>query len=179
MDEDYSVSAEVSVEVENEELIDNVIEKLKTFSIVEDVIQAGVNEATTQFSSPSLKYAGNNDVLITSDVTSEDFNQKGTVTASGESVTFIEFGTGVSNEGSEYASEHNVPVHGTYGKGQGQHKGWVYPASNGLGTTGTLVKNREDLVYTTGNPANRCMYHTQEVMKDKIDKSIKEFFKND
>lgn len=89
---------------------------------LQKVAEIGVSVAQTGFA--LADYDGVNDVSVGLVKTPTGYS----VVASGETVGFIEFGTGVTypewdNSGMEYTP----PKHGTYGKGLGANpKGWYY-----------------------------------------------------
>lgn len=115
-------------------------------------------------------YAGKNDVEIEVKRISNTHYQ---VIASGETVLFIEFGTGVSN--SEYVAPSGLTYkHGTYGKGHGADpNGWVY-----VGEQGNAGKPLADGVYKTkGNPPARAMYDASKDMRAEITRIFREEFR--
>ena len=89
--------------------------------------EIGVSVASAGFS--TADYDGVNDVVVSMEKTATGYR----VVASGETVGFIEFGTGVkypewSGDGVEYTP---LP-HGSYGKGQGTNPwGWWFKGSDG------------------------------------------------
>lgn len=89
--------------------------------------EIGVSVAQTGYS--LADYDGINDVVVSLEKTANGY----IVVASGESVGFIEFGTGVrypewDGSGVEYAP----PPHGSYGKGQGKNPwGWWFKTNEG------------------------------------------------
>lgn len=89
--------------------------------------ELGVSVASVGFS--MADYDGINDVLITE----TQSGARAAVIAYGETVGFIEFGTGVKFR--EYDSaglDYKPPAHGTYGEGKGANpKGWYYNPSEG------------------------------------------------
>ena len=116
---------------------------------VKRLAEIGVSVASTGFA--TADYDGVNDVVVT-------FEQQGnraTVVASGETVGFIEFGTGVKfpewdNSGTEYTP----PRHGTYGKGMGARpKGWYFKQSEGAAAQ-----------HTYGNQPAEAMRTARDVM---------------
>ena len=114
-------------------------------------------------------YAGKNDVEIEVKRISNTHYQ---VIASGETVLFIEFGTGVSNP--EYVAPSGLTYkHGTYGKGHGADpNGWVY-----VGEQGNAGKPIADGVYKTyGNPPARAMYDASKDMRAEITRVFREEF---
>ena len=114
-------------------------------------------------------YAGKNDVEIEVKRISNTHYQ---VIASGETVLFIEFGTGVSNP--EYVAPSGLTYkHGTYGKGKGADpNGWVY-----VGEQGNAGKPLGGDVYKTmGNPPARAMYDASKDMRAEITRIFREEF---
>jgi hypothetical protein len=94
---------------------------------IKRLAEIGVSVASTGFS--LADYDGVNDVRVT-------MTQSGTraeVIAYGETVGFIEFGTGVRNpEWDNKGMDYTPPKHGTYGKGYGARpKGWYFTAGAG------------------------------------------------
>ena len=94
------------------------------------------------------------------------------INASGESILFIEFGTGVYNPVTHPKADELGMIRGAYGKGYGQNYTWYY-----RGDPGT---NGEDLgngrIRTHGNNANRCMWDASEEMRRRIYDIAKEVF---
>lgn len=119
---------------------------------VQRLAEIGVSVATSGFA--TADYDGIKDVQVT--MTQSGASAK--VIAYGETVGFIEFGTGVrypewDNSGMEYTP----PKHGTYGKGQGKNpKGWYF--SNGKGSA----------QHTYGNQPAEAMRTARDMMKERI-----------
>ena len=116
-------------------------------------------------------YAGDNDVEIEVKRVSNTCYQ---VIASGKTVLFIEFGTGVNNP--EYTAPSGLTYqHGTYGKGHGADpNGWVY-----VGKQGNNGKYLADGVYhTTGNPPAKAMYQASKDMQEEITRVFREEFQS-
>lgn len=114
-------------------------------------------------------YAGKNDVVIDVKRVSDTHYQ---VVASGETVLFIEFGTGISNP--EYVAPNGLTYkHGTYGKGKGADpNGWVY-----VGEQGNAGQPLAEGVYKTkGNPPARAMYDASKDMRAEITRIFREEF---
>lgn len=120
---------------------------------IKRLAEIGVSIASTGFA--TADYDGTNDVQVT-------MTQSGTkavVTALGETVGFIEFGTGVKfpewdNSGMEYTP----PKHGTYGKGQGANPhGWYFKENDG-------AKAR----HTYGNHPAEAMRTARDVMIERV-----------
>ena len=94
---------------------------------IKRLAEIGVSIAQTGFS--TADYDGENDVQVSM----TQSGTKATVTAFGETVGFIEFGTGVKfPEWDNSDMDYTPPKHGTYGKGQGKNPhGWYFKTSDG------------------------------------------------
>lgn len=116
-------------------------------------------------------YAGKNDVEIEVKRVTDTHYQ---VIASGETVLFIEFGTGVTNPTLTEPSGLTYQ-HGTYGKGHGADpNGWVY-----VGEQGNAGKPLGGDAYkTTGNPPARAMYDASKDMREELARIFREEFQH-
>lgn len=134
--------------------------------LLEKLCTLGAYRARIDFS--NAMYAGNNDVEISVESTSSGYE----VVASGASVLFIEFGTGVINPEHPQSAEFGF-AHGQYGDGKGANeKGWTY-----AGEQGNAGQPIRDGVYRTyGNPPAKAMYNAAKDMKSEILKIAKEVF---
>lgn len=114
-------------------------------------------------------YAGKNDVEVEVKRVSATKYQ---VIASGETVLFIEFGTGVANP--ELVEPSGLTYkHGTYGKGHGADpNGWVYVGEQG--NAGRPLGG--DVYKTMGNPPARAMYDASKDMRAEITRIFREEF---
>ncbi len=158
---------------ELEQYRDSLVEKHKEF--LQRLAEIGAAEAKTRFS--LAEYDGTNDVVVDEPQWVNDTTIA--VRASGSSILFIEFGTGV-----HYAT----PVHekaeelgyerGGYGQGRGKHDFWYYRGDPG--TNGQIPNDpsmaAKGLVFTHGNPANRCMWEADKKMRAEIRRIAKEVF---
>lgn len=115
-------------------------------------------------------YAGKNDVEVEVKRVSATKYQ---VIASGETVLFIEFGTGVANP--ELVEPSGLTyVHGTYGKLKGLNpNGWIYVGEQG--NAGQPVAN--GVYKTKGNPPARAMYDASKDMRAEITRIFREEFR--
>lgn len=99
----------------------------KEAEFVRRLAEIGVSVASAGFS--TADYDGVNDVVVSMEKTADGY----AVVASGKTVGFIEFGTGVRYpewDGSDV--EYTPPPHGSYGKGQGKNPwGWWFRGSDG------------------------------------------------
>jgi hypothetical protein len=133
--------------------------------------QKGIDVATVKFA--NAQYAGDNDVTVEHDPvqTPNGF----AIVAHGKAVAFIEFGTGVSH--SAYGGElpDGVGEHGTYGKGNGQHKRWYYYGESGnAGTPVKQVDGKGQLNYTDGNEPAMAMWGAVEEMASQVEATWRE-----
>lgn len=133
--------------------------------------QKGIDVATVRF--VNAQYAGDNDVTVEHDPvqTPNGF----AIVAHGKAVAFIEFGTGVSH--SAYGGElpAGMGEHGTYGKGNGQHKRWYYYGESGnAGTPVKQVDGKGQLNYTSGNEPAMAMWGAVEEMASQVEATWRE-----
>lgn len=148
-------------------------EKIKT--LMKKLAEIGVDEASIRFK--NAIYDGTNDVTVQPYEWVDE--NKIVISATGNSITFIEFGSGV-----HYAEEHPKAsefgyTRGGYGYKLGRWDSWRY--SGDPGTNGEVISTgiHKGEILTHGNPANRCMYDSVKTMREHISKIIEEVFKND
>ena len=136
--------------------------KAKETEFVRRLKELGVSVATTGFA--TAEYDGVNDVLIAE----TQQGNRAAVIAYGETVGFIEFGTGVKYpEWDSAGMDYTPPKHGTYGKGRGkQPHGWYFRQSDG-------AKAR----HTYGNPPAEAMLTARNEMIDQITTIAREVWK--
>lgn len=141
--------------------IDEAIKQLEQYKkdflakeelFVKRLAEIGVSVASTGFA--LADYDGINDVQVT-------MTQSGTtatITAFGEAVGFIEFGTGIRNpEWNDSGMDYTPPKHGTYGEGQGKRpKGWYFKLGEGA------------KMHTYGNPPAEAMRTARDVMIERV-----------
>lgn len=129
----------------------------------------GLDVAKVRFA--NAEYAGSNGVSFRV----EQNGNACTIVAEGKSVAFIEFGTGVMH--SAYGGElpAGVGEHGTYGKGNGQHKRWYYYGESGnAGTPVKQVDGKGQLNYTSGNEPAMAMWGAVEEMASQVEATWRE-----
>jgi hypothetical protein len=127
--------------------------RAKETEFVRRLKEIGVSVAETGFS--MADYDGINDVLI-----AETQNgPRAAVIAYGETVGFIEFGTGVKfREYDSSSTEFTPPPHGSYGKGKGANpKGWFFKPSEGAAGR-----------HTYGNIPAEAMLTARDVMVERV-----------
>lgn len=157
---------------------DSLKNKLRT--LMERLAEIGI--VTAELKLQTVVYDGTNDMKINSVPKWIDEN-KLAISAKGNSVAFIEFGTGVV-----YADDHPKAadvgaIRGAYGKGKGKQTTWGYygdPGTNGI----TIEKKKgkakgKTVVLTHGNPANRVLYDAGKEMRNQIVDIAREVFMGD
>ena len=167
-----------------QEAIDKVTSLKKSLpqmmdEVVERLMNEGYNVASVGFS--EALYAGTNDVKVALPVWEGDLL---VLRANGESVAFIEFGTGVLYPqypilptGEDAYANLVMSGRGEYGKKHGSNPPWYYPIDKGLGEMGRpkIEKDGSESTkwaYTIGNPPARAMYQATVTVADK-EKAIK------
>jgi hypothetical protein len=134
----------------------------KEAEFVRRLAEIGVSVARTGFA--TAEYDGVNDVVVSLEQTPHG----AAVVASGETVGFIEFGTGVrypewDNTGMEYTP----PKHGTYGKGRGKNRhGWYFKQHDGGAAR-----------HTYGNPPAEAMRTARDEMITRVTQIAREVWR--
>lgn len=136
--------------------------------------EIGVDTASVSFK--TAHYDGVNDVTVGSKWCGSNTL---IISATGQTVTFIEFGTGVTYADAHPLAQEFGMIRGEYGQGKGKQESWVYYGETG--TMGEWMRTTDNkyVIRTHGNPANRCMYDTGKKMRDEIEKIAKEVFRFD
>ena len=136
--------------------------RAKETEFVRRLKEIGVSIAETGFS--MADYDGINDVLI-----AETQNgPRAAIIAYGETVGFIEFGTGVKfREYNATESEFTPPPHGSYGKGKGANPhGWYFKQNEGAAGR-----------HTYGNPPAEAMLAARDAMAERVVQIAREVFR--
>ena len=129
----------------------------------------GLDGAKVRFA--NAQYAGSNDVSCRV----EQNGNTCTIVAEGKAVAFIEFGTGVLHTAYGGKLPDGVGKHGTYGKGNGQHKRWYYYGESGnAGTPVKQVDGKGQLNYTDGNEPAMAMWGAVEEMASQVEATWRE-----
>ena len=133
--------------------------------LVEELAKEGVTIASAKFA--QAQYDGTNDAVVTE---YSDGRGKATVRADGNSVLFIEFGTGIAYSGPHPEGDDLGMIRGQYGHHLGSLPGgWRYYGDPG--TNGEVIPEGEKhagMVHTFGNPANMPMYETKRELEGKF-----------
>ena len=129
---------------------------------VKRLAEIGVSVARAGFA--TADYDGENDVQV---FMTQD-GGRATITAQGETVGFIEFGTGIKfPEWDSSGMKYTPPVHGSYGKGQGANPhGWYFSVGDG-------AKAR----HTYGNPPAEAMRTARDVMIERVRQIAREVWR--
>ena len=162
----------IHIDVFNSASVDVAIKQLqdyqkrleeKTEEVVKRLAEIGATRAQADFS--NAQYDGNKDFQITVEKSDNGY----VVRASGESVLFVEVGTGVTyGYGHPKADEFGMGP-GTYPNGKGHWddpNGWYLPKSAGGG-------------HTMGNAPALPMYNAEQEIKANIERIVKEVFSSD
>jgi hypothetical protein len=134
----------------------------KEQEFVRRLAEIGVRVAQAGFA--TADYDGVNDVSVSMVQTGNGYS----VVASGNTVGFIEFGTGVKNpEWDDTDMDYTPPAHGTYGKGQGANPhGWWFKQNEG-------GKAR----HTYGNPPAEAMRTARDEMVERVTQIAREVWR--
>lgn len=162
-------------------------------SIIKDYNSAVLNEKSDEFvrklirdvGEPEAKdrlskaiYTGRGDARIISIVN----KGQGRLIMNGSEASFIEFGTGIKYVAG-YRSHPLAAQFGAVRGGYGHHlgrlaNGWRYPIANGPGTGDARIDDKHPEFYRTkGNPANRVIYMSGKLMRQRARKIAVEVFK--
>lgn len=135
---------------------------VKEKEFVRRLAQIGVRVAQAGFA--TADYDGVNDVAVSLVQTSNGYS----VVASGETVGFIEFGTGVKHpEWDDTDMDYTPPKHGTYGKGHGANpRGWWFKQNEGARAR-----------HTYGNPPAEAMRTARDEMVERVTQIAREVWK--
>lgn len=135
-------------------------QKQKTNELLERLAVLGASTASIRFS--RAIYTGLKDVTVTV----EPIRNGWLVKAEGQSVLFLEFGSGITYGGGHpEAAEYGMGP-GTYPQGKGHWddpKGWYLPKDKGGG-------------HTYGNPPAMAMYEARKTIDQELTRIVKEVF---
>ena len=133
----------------------------KEQEFVRRLAEIGLSVARTGFQ--LADYDGEKDVVVSMNQT----GTQATIVASGQTVGFIEFGTGIRYpEWSGDNTDYTPPEHGTYGKGKGKNShGWWFTASAGSSQ------------HTYGNMPAEAMLTARDRMVERVVRIAREVWK--
>ena len=145
--------------------------------MMEKLAEVGIEEAEVRFG--RAIYDGTNDVKVDKSPVWISKNRLA-ISAKGDSITFIEFGSGIHYAGESHpkAGEFGFD-RGGYGHHLGKLDSWRYKGDPG--TNGEVITEgrHKGEVKTHGNPANRALYDSAKEMREKITKIAEEVFGHD
>lgn len=169
----------VDIDIFNPTSIDQAIKELETYKknilaktseLVTELAKEGMTVAQINFE--QAEYDGTKDVTVTWDSTGE---YESAVIASGKTVLFIEFGTGINNP-----STHPDPIASQYPHGQYGYKlgrlpnGWRYKGE--AGTNGIPDPKHPEYIRTKGNIANQSLYNAEQEVRSKFEEIARRVF---
>lgn len=157
-------SASIRKMIERLELLKSRLQ-IASENIAKRLADIGYDHATVNFA--DAEYDGTNDTDIQLDPMPNGYR----LSANGQSIMFIEFGTGIT-KGNGYPGTKppEIAPIGTYGKGRGSHGSWYYYGDRG--TNGIVTQN--GAIKTYGNRPNACMFNAGQTMHDAIIQIVKE-----
>lgn len=168
--------------------VDSIIKRLESYTknleeknriFMERLAQIGIDTASVMFKNAAYDGA-NGDVTVDRTPHWEGENTL-VISASGEKILFIEFGTGVHYVEHPKGAEMGY-IHGTYGLGLGANKnGWAYYGEMGSNPTppARIVRTTDDgraVIRTKGNPPARAMYEASKKMRYKMAEIAREVY---
>lgn len=144
--------------------------RCRTF--LERLAAIGVDTADVRFR--TAQYDGTNDVTV---FTQWDGDNKVKVIGKGNSVTFIEFGSGVYYQEEHPLASEKGAERGGYGQGRGKGRTWGYYGED-PGSNGKVIQNKkgETVILTHGNPPSRAMYEASKAMREQVLNIAREVF---
>jgi len=150
----------------------------KMRELLERLAEEGYNVASVKFE--EALYAGDKHAMVLKPVWKKNVL---VLSAIGESVAFIEFGTGTYYDyPDDYPEEskEGVTERGQYGKKRGSNPSWTYVGNPG--NAGAVIHTKKDgrtVVKTHGNPPARAMLSASLTMRDmtRIEEIAREVFK--
>lgn len=148
----------------------------RTKQFLKRLQEAGIEAALKGYQ--EIEYAGQPDVLVDPPGTVSGGNGKYTarVRATGDTVLFIEFGTGIYNENAHQLAYGYAA--GSYGDKALQPWGWFYTGSPGPHdppSTEPANKHKHSM-HTYGNRENKVIYDARKDVREKVASIAEEVF---
>lgn len=166
----YDINGVVSIVNKLTKYSDSLSDKMQI--AMDKLVKIGVSVARAGFDAAA--YDGAKDVYV-SDIIWNGENECVFI-ASGRTVGFLEFGTGVHyTETHPKASEYGA-VRGGYGYHLGRMESWRYWGDPG--TNGEVIRDGKyaGMIKTQGNPPARAMYEAGKTMHNEVERILKEVF---
>lgn len=166
----------ISINVFSESSINNAIAELKAYKekmnrqFSDGVLEtmANARETADNIFQGAL-YSGDNDVSTTLEASGNTVK----IVAHGQSVAFIEFGTGIVNGAYGGKIPDNVSGRGQYGQGKGSNEHWVYEGNPG--NNGRIIRN-DNIVLTHGDPPAEAMLTARNEIVERITETVRSKF---
>lgn len=158
--------------------IDTLISKLETYSktitsriktFLDRLSIIGLQIASVEYA--NAQYDGDNDVTVVAYFESDN---RVVVSANGQAVLFIEFGTGVTYTEEHPRADELGMIRGSYGQGKGSNESWTYYGSEGTNGVAVRESDKGTVVRTHGNPPANAMYKAGKEMLNEIENIAKE-----
>lgn len=135
--------------------------------LLQELAGHGVSVARAAFNAAASSYSGNPHVTVEVERVSPTEYR---VVASGQSVLFIEFGSGVTYSTSPVAQQFGFgPLTWSTGHGNAinQNGEWIYVGQGG-GDAEPVAGQRQNVWWTRGNPAANAMYQAGRDMRQLV-----------
>ena len=135
----------------------------KQHELLDELAKIGINTADAKFK--TAQYDGDNDVVVNSVPVWISDNQLA-ISASGQSITFIEFGSGVYYSAQQHPKAHEFGYTiGGYGHHLGLLNSWRYKGVAGTNGEEITEGSHKGEILTHGNPPARAMYDAGKEMR--------------
>ena len=168
----------VVVNLDDSASLDQAIEKLNQIAeqirtsmcdeFCRRLAEIGVDVTNVVYS--AAPYAGTKDISVQLEERGNGY----AIVATGSTLGFVEFGTGIEFPLGEYAGQVGAPPHGTFGQKRGARPPWLYKGPPG--EMGTPSSSRPGLSWTRGNPPANAFPRAVEEIKAQIESIAKEVF---
>lgn len=130
--------------------------------------EIGVDVANVTYA--AAPYAGAKDISVRLEPRTDGY----AIVATGGTLGFVEFGTGIEFPLGEYAGQVGAPPHGTYGQKRGAKPPWLYKGASG--ELGSPSSSRPGLNWTRGNPPANAFPRAVEEIRAQIENIAREVF---
>lgn len=145
--------------------------KERSQALIQRLAEEGYNLVSAGFE--QAEYDGTNDYSVKVEPRE---NGARAVVAIGDSVLFVEFGTGIYYPDDHPEAAENGMVRGEYGQGKGKQRTWGYYGEAGTHGQEIEKKNGKTVVLTHGNPANMPMYKAVRQLEADFERIVREVF---
>lgn len=147
----------------------SLVLKSKSQEILKRLVLSGYTIADYAYG--DAEYDGTKDISL-----SMNFNgNTAELVASGSTVLFVEFGTGIVFTDENPKAAQLGFIRGTYGKGRGSNLSWTYVGEPG--SNGEIIHEKQDgstVVKTQGNPPANAMYEASKTIRNEMITVVRE-----